>query len=147
MPQQYSFNFNRRDPLTTRFEAVVRPAHVKPKPQRVLSIKIARAHPAINEGGGCSFSSFPISHRRARTSHPEISFGTWWHGLAFRVKQPRFVSLQQFPAATVNHFAFMVGHPHVQHLSRANPIEHWNTERVFPLFADLCRQRFTCRDA
>src|SRR6185369_8249267 len=41
----------------------------------------------------------------------------------------------------------MVRHEHVQHLSRADPIEHFHAKGILPILAQLRRQSLACRDA
>src|SRR5574341_1217303 len=41
----------------------------------------------------------------------------------------------------------MIRHEHMQHLSRADAVEHFNAETLLPIFAELRRQSFTGGDA
>src|SRR6185437_46999 len=76
----------------------------------------------------------------ARPPNPKISFSAARHRLLVVIYKFRLVSVQEPAAAAVAHFAFMIRDKHVQHLSRADPIEHVNPKSLLPSFAKLRRQ-------
>src|SRR5205085_4198854 len=66
--------------------------------------------------------------------------------IAVFVEESSFVTLKQPPAAAVAHLVRVVGHEHVQHLSRADAVDHLDAKGLLPLFAQMRRQRLARRD-
>src|SRR5207253_10716366 len=98
------------------------------------------AHPSIDECLRRCLRSAPIANCGAIAANPQIpdfAVGCW---TVFMIDQPSFVTAQQFAAAAVAHLAFVIRHEHMQHLSRANAVEHFYTESALPFFAKLRRQ-------
>src|SRR5207245_6159881 len=65
----------------------------------------------------------------------------------FIIYEPRFVTFQQFSAASVTHVAFVIRHEHVEHLSRADAVEQFHPKGLLPFFTELRRQSLSGRYA
>src|ERR1044072_716248 len=145
--QQHTLDFNRRNPLSARLEAIIAAAHVKPEPVAITTIKIARSHPAVHKGACGLLRVLPITNRGAVALDRKITLAFVNDGLA-EVSNKRFlVTFKHLAAPAVTHVVFMVGHEHVQHLGRTDRIQHLHAKSRLPLFTEMRRQCFTGRDA
>src|SRR6185369_9537808 len=101
MLQQDTLDFDGRNPLTGRFEAIIAAAHVPPEPVWVASIQVAGPRPAVHKRFRRSLSPLPVTRRGAVATNPEVADFTSLGGRAFMINQLCLVTAQQLTAAPI----------------------------------------------
>src|SRR5713101_7773218 len=103
MSQQNTLDFNRRNPLPRRLEAIIAAPLVPPKPVSVPRVEIAGAHPTIHERFRGSLRPLPVTRGRAPAANPKVPGFAGRRRHALMINQPRFVTTQQLSAAAIAH--------------------------------------------
>src|SRR6266404_2069673 len=145
--QQNIFYFKRRNPLAGWLETIIAAPLMPPETISIATVKIPCAHPAIHEGFRSGLRPLPVMTGRAATPNPEVACFAVGRRHALMINQACFITTQQLSAAAIAHIARVVRHEHVQHLSRADPVQNFDAKSSLPVLSQLRRQGLTRRYA
>src|SRR5262249_24609148 len=140
--QQCCLDFDRRDPQTLYFEAIVGAPNVIVVVSGIAPVDVAGSHPAIADHVCSQLRPVPVTGCRAFSAHPQTTGRLSHQLISFFVEQDGLVALDRYSARARALRAGWVRNEDGEHFARADAVEDGKAECSLPLLKYFRGQRF-----